>query len=340
MGKIILFIFCFLPFSPVARAESLPQGVLDLDSLMFEFRGQLERKIQGLFENYIVSTNQGRTLFSSNGHALCAKQTMPLLRTLVTYDYNYELKKGELIERLRYTDCFGATDINELIITKGNNLRPLNQAELRSGRRNFELADNESERRYLLSNSKNEELISLLAYREGNNLRASVRLRGARFLDMVRVLEEGRERYSYTLSGHDIEYKVAYSHWRSQMGMATTTYSALRLKSEDHEIVHYLDANNQPISLQEFQEWLGRHAIESGFQMVGQWLSYHLYTFPSTDFSRSNVQKNRLLEEFNLAYIQLLNNTDLNLVTNFIRAIIDAIGQGLIRFEDHRPKVE
>ncbi|MEK6623725.1 MAG: hypothetical protein AABY86_02070, partial [Bdellovibrionota bacterium] len=329
----------FASFS-VVQAGNLPTGVLDLDSLMFEFRGQLERKVQGLFENYIATTNGPRTIFTSSENIECAHQTISKGRSLVVLEYHSELKSSELIERSRYTDCFGSTGLNEMVITKGKDLRPLNQAELQSGRRHFELSKNESEKRYVLTNDNNEELVSLLAYRQDGNLRAFIRLRGNRFLDMVREIEDNRERYIYTLSGYDIEYKTSYASWRSRMNMPVTTYSALRLKADSNDFVHYLNSDNQPISLQEFQAELGRYAIEGGLKMVGQFVEYHLYTFPSTDFSRSSVQKNRFLEELNLAYIQLLNNTDINLVTNFIRATIDAIAQGLIRVEDHRPKIE
>ncbi|MBI2520443.1 MAG: hypothetical protein HYV97_08490 [Bdellovibrio sp.] len=335
-----LFTIFLLAFHSGVQAGNVPTGVLDLDSLMFEFRGKLERKIQGLFENYIATSNRSQTIFSSSEQVECSHQMIAKGRPLAVIEYHFEVKPDELVERLRYTDCFRTTGLNEMIITKGQNLRALNQAELRSGRRSFELSSNEIEKRYVLTNDNNEELVSLMVYRQNNNLRAFIRLRGSRFLDMARELEEERERYVYTLSGYDIEYKTAFASWHSRMNMPVTTYSALRLKSETNDIVHYLDSQNQPISMQEFQAEFGRVAVDGGLRMVGQFMEYHLYTFPPTDFSRSTVQKNRFIEELNLAYIQLLNNTDLNLVTNFIRAIIDAIAQGLIRVEDHRPKTE
>ncbi len=340
MQKIFLILFLCLISVPSIKAAPFPAGVLDLDSLMFEFRGQLERKIQGLFENYIVTINNGRTVFTSSESVACAGVTISTGKSLTVFDYHAELRPNELIERLRYTDCFGATDLNEIVITKGENLRPLNQTELRSGRRSFELSKNETEKRYVLTNSNNEELVSLMVYREGNNLRAFINLRGARFLDLAREIEDTRERYIYTLSGFDIEYKTPYASWRSRVNMPITTYSALRLKSDANDIMHYLNSDNQPISLQTFQSELNTYAVAQGLKMVGSFVEYHLYFFPSTDFSLSSVQKNRFLEELNLAYIQLLNNTDINLVTNFIRAAIDAITQGLLRIEDHRPKSE
>jgi len=332
----LLFFFIAINIFPPYAFARPPAGIYLLDELVFEFRGELERKIKELSENYIAQEGNNTLIFTSHETVECAHSQISSGHPLAKLQYLFELKDESLIERGQYTDCFNAVTLKEITITKGSNLTPLTFEQFKKGQRPIGLKEGELQRQYILQNGEGIELFSLFTVKTSDGENTILSLLGNRFCNIRKIKQTEREAYYITYYPYSFTYSLPYQSWGVTREFSTYKNSIVqRPNSSDFD---YLGASNQRISRQSFQNTFSNMVLGGAFNSLKQFLSYHLYTMPSTDFTSAGTQNSRMLDELRMAYIQLLSNTSINLVQNLVKNYIDAIEKGQIRIDDRRPK--
>lgn len=321
-------------------------GTLDIDSLVYEFRSPLERLVLGLFDNFIVQKNAGRWQFLASQEMDCSFNKAPARSVLSAIDYFLNKKElgpsqFETVERIHYRDCSGNINLTEMIVRRGSNPSIPSDSDFRRGKRRLNLDPGTTFSSYQLTNGRNEEIISVQSSNEGEGMLEMVRLFSQDFMKSILQWDSGRLYKRYTFYPFKFEYRMPYYNSTVEREIPVGSIEAWQIATTTSagpdQIVNYRSTADGFISRQQFQFKLQENAVEKGLTRIRNIIDYHMYYFPKAQFSVGRIQQNRFKEELELAQIQLLNNTDINLVRNFVRKALEAIEAGLLRIEDNRP---
>lgn len=322
----------------MAAPPSLPRGIFGIDDLIKEFRGPLQIKIDELGKNYIVHKKGYFASYKSHEDINCLWQNAPGGEILAKLQMTVRESEGQLFESAYYEGCKGQGNLKEVVITRGKDLKPISEKEFFKGERNFDLKDNEDSRLYKLLAWDDVELFRLNIRRTPHGGKvAEFFIREQRFMNMTYTFSEEQSRVIYTFYGYNIKYERRWSTWTMNRGR--DTYALKVVANKNHvSPVTYLNSTNNLISAATFSRFFNFSVLQGTVARLADWIKWHNWIFPTTEFSSSGVQNSRFLDELRLTFTRLLSNTDLNLVRNLIQEYIKAIEDGIIRIIDNRPK--
>ena len=341
MPLLTLLLTLIIP-TQVFAVVPLPKTLLNLDDIINEFRGPLTTKMSDLSKNYIVKKREGKNsihaVYTSHDLIHCLGATANPGEPLTKLDLSIDASKpNQLHEVAYYTGCHGNLSLKEQVFTQGKNLSAISSEDFFNGRRKFALKENETARTYRLLSGDDEELFALRIAKVAQGTTADYFIRGQRFMNIFRQFGEDESRAILTFYGFSVEYKRKYSTWGIDRVFDTWALKVIANKMPSGSVI-YLNSTNNEISRNNFQRFFGYGALNNTVQRLGDFVKYHNYFFPTTEFQNAGVQSSRFLDEMRLTFTRLLNNTEVNLVRNLIQEYIAAIESGLLKIIDTRPK--
>ncbi|MFT6071456.1 MAG: hypothetical protein ACJAT2_001635 [Bacteriovoracaceae bacterium] len=329
---IVLFIFSVTPL----YGQTLPKKAFKIDDIIKEFRGAFELKISELQRNYITHKNGRNASFKSHEDTQCGWQSAQAGDSLAKIQMSIHRDDSSLTESIFYTGCAGQLNLKEIVVTNGSDLNPISERELFEGKRKFDLLANEQSRYYSLRAWDDQEIFRLTLRRLNNGKVAEFFIRGQRFMNMTIAIEEGTTRVSYTLYPYTFKYIRPDQSWSVNRSLPTHTLTAVR-NTNGASKDQYFNSTYKEISSSSFQSYFSYSVLESSLARISTYIKWHLFVFPSTEFTSSGAQSSRFLDELRLTFTRLLSNTDINLVRNLIQSYILAIEEGVIKIIDSRP---
>ncbi len=318
-------------------APKLPRVAFGVDDLIKEFRAPLQLKISELSKNYIVQKEGYNASYKSHTNVNCLWTNIPGGEVLAKVQLN--IKKGEdtLSESAYYTGCKDQLNLKELIVTKGSDLKPISKKQFFNGERSFALKKNETSKLYRLMSWDDVELFRLTIRRTVNGKIAEFFIREQRFMNATYNFNDDQSRVIYTFYGYNVSYSRKHSQWSMNRGRSAY---ALKVIAKDSGIspVTYLNSDNTPIAAATFQRFFSYSVLQGTIARLADFIKWHNWIFPTTEFQATGVQNSRFLDELRLTFTRLLSNTDLNLVRNLVQEYIKSIEEGLLKVIDNRPK--
>ncbi len=344
MKKFFRAFFVLIFFLDGQKAEaaslSLPRALYTINDFVEEFRGPFRVKIEELSKNYIVRRAGNSLTFTSHEVVHCLWRKWEAGAILSRFEYFYRKEGHELTETLRYSGCGDQLSLVEKVYSFGEKVKPLNFDDFSQGKRNFELEEGVQRKVYRLENERGEELFSLYVrkiedgYRNGTL--ASFHIRGQEFIRYRKVLGLKESRVIY----HYEPYEVSYKRFPWYEMNIAQNFTPLSLKviarSEGPDPIVYLSSQGERLSSNSFLNYINWLSIERGLSHVKNMTNFHLHWFPTTEFQSAVGQSQRLMSELKLMLTRLLNNTELNLVRNYVRELITAVESNFII--DKRPR--
>jgi len=318
-------------------APKLPRVAFGVDDLIKEFRGPLQLKISELSKNYIVHKTGYNASYKSHTNINCLWSDIPGGEVLAKVQMNFNLSENTLSESAYYTGCKDQLNLKELVVTTGTELAPITKKQFFKGERSFDLKKNETSKLYRLLAWDDVELFRLTIRRTVNGKIAEFFIREQRFMNATYTFSNEQSRVIYTFYGYNVSYTRKHSQWSMNRGRASY---ALKVIANDSGVspVVYLNSDNTPIAAATFQRFFSFSVLQGTIARLADFIKWHNWIFPTTEFQATGVQNSRFLDELRLTFTRLLSNTDLNLVRNLIQEYIKSIEEGLLKVIDNRPK--
>lgn|GEM_PF-687927 len=316
----------------------LPQALYSIDDLVAEFRNPLRLKAEDLKKNYRAKSSNNVIVYDSHEPVTCSFQTIPANTILAKVEYFYREVEKEGLSVLRYFGCNEELSLVERFLRVGGEGGPLNFREFTEGKLSFELKKSEERYHYELQNKLGENLFSLSARwltPSRDSSLYSFSMRGQEFL-RVRTSKTASElRVYYTFESFNVAYQyLPYFKSNVSQNHDGFTFKVL-VKEESPNIPLYLSSMDTLLSQNTFIQFFSYWAIKNGLAYVKQFVDFHLYWFPPTEFVNSGGQSQRLVNELRLNLNRILNNTNLNLVEVYLRNLIQSVEAGQVT--DRRP---
>ena len=335
---VILFFFLIGLGGPRANGfVNFPSGLYSIDDLVEEFRGPLTTKVDELKSTFISKQSANMAEYTSHEVVNCLWQDFEAGASLSRLEYFQNLEVNQLREKVSYFGCGESLSLVETVITEGTDLKKGSFDNILKGIRKFDLNKNETRKVYILKNDKDEELFKLAVRRLPNQGKiAKFFITGSEFLSIRYFQSLNDSRVVFNFSPYRINYKrPPWFGLNASHNFTPFALSSFRKLINGAPQDIYLSSRSTILSKRTFQTYVSYRAIQNGIKYVGSMMKFHLYWFPSTEVISTGGQSQRLLDELRLMLTRLLNNTETNLVKNYVRELINAAENNLLI--DKRP---
>jgi hypothetical protein len=241
-----------------------------------------------------------------------------------------------------YQACGGFVTLVEYFHTTGDNLKESSINDVSLGKRNFDLEKNENMKIYALKNSEGVEIFRLEVSKLDDGKIAtfynlSQEFMKLRFQDSQNEEEEKRVFYQFHPHHFKYKYKTYFTIEQNPFVFNPFTMSVISRKDPFSPII-YLSSSNQRVTKRTFLDYTSHRAVTKGVSLLASVLKFHIAWFPSTEVVRNVGAGQRFVTELRAMLTRLLNNTEINLVRNYIQKLIVDVEKGLVI--DKRPKEE
>ena len=320
----------------LAAPVPLPKDIFFIDDFIEVFRGSFRTKISELNSNYIPYLNNGMISLTSSENVRCKHQSYSPGTPLSKLHFSSRLKGKSLIETATYWGCNEAINLREVVITNGENLKPIPFQQFKNGVRKLDIQSPDIKSRYYqITNEHNEELFSLYILKNKLSKSAEFKVAGQKFYTINTNYLPNQTNLTYTFFGHTLTYSVGGSTWKSVNEYGVWSIQVVAKRDREPE---YFDPGRNLISLKRFQDYFGWGTAQPS-RSLADFIKKHNTFFPKTEFTSVGGGDNkRILTELQQIFTRLLNGTELNLVRNKIQEYIKAINEGKLKISDNRPR--
>lgn len=325
--KAIASAIFFMIFSMAYGLEEFPREIPTVNDLLQEVRSPFVTKLKQLKQNFITKGKEGTHTFTSDMMTICLHQEISPNTTLSRVVYQYSLEEGRLVEEIKYYGCLDKYLFKEIITWEGevedivtNNGRVFSNIS-------FELNDKVKRFHYSMKDSDGIVFFEVDSRGSVDDFTATFSLMRQKFMIWQKDID------SLVLQIYPISFDYRKKYFGISRNFSFEPFSFRVLNRNDSWI--FLTPSRHIMSLNNFLQFFDQSIKNRAFEIVQKINKYHLFFFPSTEFSQRSGGATRLLNEMRITLTRLLNNTDMTLVKNFIRSLIEAIEKGLII--DNRP---
>lgn len=337
--QLILSFAVLTSFASAATLQSenvpLPTGVYSVGNLVDEFRAQLRTKIDELHKNFYPHLS-GPTIqfFNDDGTNCPLGPKTPPSKPVAAISVSEKRGVDSLTQVVTYTSCNQQVLFQESYRSTGNDLKPTPVRDLWYGLGNLTLSDNETEKIYTLSNSKNKETIRVRIFRTNTGVHADFWLQSRNIFryEDYQSPEESRVRYfleSFTFENLENGH---VDRWRYNFGGFSSLRSVLK---KNGQIFYYINEPG-PVPFIKFNQTFADFVLGASFDIFRSVVKYGFINYlPETKFVKSGISSTRLLDELRLNLTRLTAKIELNEVRNFILQLITSVDNEYI--VDKRP---
>lgn len=331
------FLILFLISQNLTAAPvQLPSSLLTIDTLIDQFRSPFQNKLNDFYKNFITRKNAGRTEFSSTSNVQCPLgETIAANSILTSYEYQTKFSEGQILQQASYFGCKGLLSLKETIVTKGEELKPVNWMDISGSRVIFKLALKETQRIYIIADGQQRELFKAVMNRTSSGEQTDLYVMNNKVLTMNLIQGDDKTQLNYNIYSYNLNYSQNGFNINSRLSQ---NYSFRVLAYKENNQVYFLSNANQPISLSDFQTSLNDTLLISSMNDMGYIIKSFILEFPKTDFVATGIKSSVVLDELRLSFVRLTNNTELSLVKILIQQYIEAIEKGTLVIQDNRPK--
>ncbi len=332
---LLSLIFCSSLYAQ-EQIVPLPTSVPTLDDIVKEFRDTLTLKLDEIGKNFISTVNGKIISYSSGEPTRCNGQTTVEGQPLASVQYHADKKANELFEKTIYTGCNRSISLIEDMVTKGNDLKPIEYEDFIRGKRSFDLRSNEFYKHYRLSNSDNEEIFKVITEKNSNGKRSELYFLNAKFLTINYEYQKDQTRLTFKFEGYTGKYTRQYASWDFNVNFEYLVTTVVSKKTDNIIQTSFFSGRMLRFSQKDFLSRVELYLFNGPIKSIRDILEYHNYYFPTTAVVKTVGQNERLLEELRIAYNRLQNNSEISLVKKQIQEYIDVVQLG--QLVDKRPK--
>lgn len=331
--KYLLLLSIFVSAKVFANV-AFPDTVLTPNQLIEEFRGPLRIKILDLEKNYYALYSDNTILYRSHQNVECNGKNAAAQSNLASIQMSSSRTEDRVDQVIVYKGCQENKVLTEIHHAEGIAPELITFSMIREGQTQINLRRGENKRIYRLVYGDSTELFKYVQERNGNNETHEVRIAGELAFTATYVYGVESSRLTYKYFPYTIKVQIGGSEWSSQMGFTPYTNIVNAFKTPANYVT-YFDSTNSQVSKGTFITNIGHNIRERTLQRVLSFVQASLREFPPTTVVSTGVQNQRLLEELRLNYTRLLNNTEINLVRQYLTDLINAAEKG--QLQDNRP---
>lgn len=297
-----------------------PKGLPTIDEMINSFRDLFTTKIKEISKNYIMERNTGIWRFKSDTEAMCQWNWLPAYEEVTKIEYKYAKADGNLVENLYYYDCYQSINFHETVETKGTVLKPLTSKEVSTAVRKFDLNKNEIFRKYELSSFEGNQLFKVVIHRNGNQKVARFSFSNQTFLKIHYEYGDDVTKVTYSTYPYLFIYKRLTSKWVARGGRVASATVVSHKTPEGKTI--FRNTDGFLLSFNGFQQFLSDNIYSGPLNEIKNVMKSHIANYPATNFTSDERLNSRVLDELELARIQLLTPNELN-INEVKRLILD-----------------
>lgn len=334
--KMIFIVLIFFSQSLWAGNVTLPANILNIDTIIDQFRSPFQNKLNDLYKNFITRRSSSRTEFTTTTLTNCPMgESISANGIISAQEYQTKFSDGQIFQQANYLGCKGALSLKETIISKGNDLKPIPWADISGARTFFKLKMNETQRIYLVQDGQQKELFKAVMNRNSEGEQTDVFVLNNKVLSMNLLEAEEKSELQFVIH----PYNISFSHNGYNInGRTSQTLSYRVIGYKANNQVFYFSNSNSLMALSEFQTGLNKDLLENSIGDMGWVMKAYIQEFPKTDFVASGVKNSVVLDELRLSFVRLTSNTELNQVKILVQQYIEAIEKGTLVIQDNRPK--
>jgi len=324
--------FCFTISTNISAEIMEPKGVPKIDDIIEGFRGTFANKIAELFSNYIIDIQGTQVNFSSHENVRCAKKYFAPRTSLtkITFTAHFNANKTELREIATYLPCRSEYELREEIITRGTNLESLPWETFITGDRTFRLRENENFREYRIIDVSGNKIFKLIIKRHKTGKRATFYFLDKQILQINYEHLADYAQIHYIFTGYQIKYKLGRSTWNWNYNFGSYPFD-IHMYHEPAGKIIYINQKQELYSQKRFLSSFESTIIEGVVKSLNGFFTILTEgIYPNTTVAQSTGANQKLINELHLAYIQVLKNTQLNLVKIKLLELIQAAKDGLL----------
>jgi hypothetical protein len=337
-----ILIFMVLIPSLCSATVKAPKDLPSINEMVNHFRDLFSTKIKEISKNHVLVRNTGIWRFQTTQGIQCDWAWVDAHNEATKIEYTHALNGKTLVENIYYYDCYKSVNIHETIETKGIGIKALDSAAITSAIRSFDLIEDpeknifETFKKYSITNFNGNELFKVVVQKHKTDKIARFSFGNQLFLKIHYEYGNDVTKISYTTYPYDFIYKRFFSSWRSSGG-GLTTATVLAYKTPEGKAIYRNDAGFL-LTINEFQQYLSDNVYEGPLNTVKDIIKSHISNFPTTSFKTSGIKNSRVLDELELARIQLLtpNEANINEVKNLILDLITSITDDRLKLSGTR----
>ncbi|GAB4421059.1 MAG: hypothetical protein OHK0056_31790 [Bacteriovoracaceae bacterium] len=312
-----------------------PETVLTPNQMIEEFRGSLRIKILDLEKNYYALYSDNTIVYRSHQNVLCNGKNAPAQSNLASLQLLTKKSEGVVDQIMKYKGCDDRVVITEIHHAEGLAPEEISFSQVREGLTQIDLKKSENKRIYRLVYNDQVELFQYVQERTADGEFHEARIAGQLAFQITYVYGQDSSRLTYKYFPYNLKVQIGGSEWTSNMEFTPYTNVVNAFKTPK-DYVTYFDSTNSQVSKGTFITNFGYNIRERTLQRVLSFIQASLNEFPPTTVVNTGVQNQRLLEELRLNYTRLLNNSEMNLVRQYITDLIQAAEKG--QLQDNRPQ--
>jgi len=332
--KKLITLFLFLFISSVQARVELPSSILTPNQIVEEFRGAFRVKLLELERNYYALYSDRSISYRSHEPVTCDNKSYPPGSNLARVELTSKQSGDDLFQSIRYFGCGEKLVMQEHLQVVGGNDKPLTFSQVRKGEISLNLKAGEKKRFYRILYGDQTELFSLSQEATPTGEFHEYKIARQLAFQITFLYSEDSSRVTYKYFPYNLKVQIGQSEWTMNMGFTPYTNIANAF-SQPRNYVTYFDSSNSQVSEGTFLTNFGYNIRERTLDRLGSFIRVLMNELPPTAVVSTGTQNQRLLEELRLNYTRLLNNTEPNLVRNYLQELILAAEKGQV--QDNRP---
>lgn len=338
MVRIVLIILSVFILEKAAHASfSVPDNMLGVKRILFDFRRPLKDKLLQLRQNFIERKYKQGTRFVSNEIVTCpfGVKVQPL-ENIVNYSYTQDISKdvqtGKVttIENRTFRGCAKKKTLTERIKVIGDKSYAASEKDILQGNLNLTMDNGGREIiDYRMFDSDGNQVMRLYSKINGKYRFTNYYFGSDKFMQILYEKKNDKLDIKYRFFPFDFILNRNGFQFSTKVGARSQGYfRAFVYKSG---AIEYFDDKGVQVSLASFQKNFQINGINFIMNSI-------LIEFPVTDFVNTGGDSARLKEELRNAQTWLIggNPAQLNLVRNLIEEYLQAVDKGLL--VDKRPR--
>ena len=333
MKKLIALLFFIFTLNLQATVV-LPSSILTANEMVEEFRASFRVKLLELEKNYYALYGDRSLSYRSHEVITCQNRPFAPGSNLARLELTSKINGEERFQSMRYFGCGEKLVLQEHLQVVGGDEKPLTFNQMRKGEIALNLKAGEKKRFYRMIYGDQTELFSLSQERTPSGEFHEYRIGGQLAYQVTYTYSDEVSRVTYKYFPYSLKIQIGQSEWTTTMGFTPYTNIANAF-AKPQNYVTYFDSSNTQVSEGTFLTNFGYNVRERTLSRVGSFVRVLINEFPPTAVVNTGTQNQRLLEELRLNYTRLLNNTEPNLVRNYIQELILAAEKG--QLQDNRP---
>ncbi len=320
----------FLIFICLSSKAKVPKGLPSFDSIISELRGPFEAKFLELPKNFIQDIRNNSATYVSNSDFKCNGKNIPAKEELAFIGLQSDLdeERKVLTEIGTFRGCNKGLEIREEFIYQGEDIKKTSFKKYLAGKINFSLFKYDSFKYRMKFSQSDLPFVTFESKKMDGGHFVVIKLYEQRIMTM-RVKKLNDKDYDYLVTYYP--YEVIRRFYQITVDIEQST---MLVRERDGKYFYFSSQLGQ-ISEFDFASYFNDIIIQTALGSFSGTVKFALSGFPATQQISAGGQNSRLIDELNLAFVQLLNR-DLERIRVLLLQYIEAAKNNLII--DQRPK--